>query len=189
MLAEEERDGRRRHQARRRALLAGHGGETRPPCFSRQADHVEHRRLVSIEPRGKHRPLPRAGRELVAVEDRHDLPQAVESRQPGRRLDVLPAEKEAHEIGRTDRLDVRAQPVQRVAMNAGEQRPVAPFEPGLPGRETSAQYHSVRLEQEQRRLDVRDRQAKGSSHRGGGDRPRQRQAASEDFRYRVAARP
>ena len=49
--------------------------------------------------------------------------------QPARRLDVLPGEQEAHEIGRADRLDLGAQPVERVAMDARQQAAVAPFEP------------------------------------------------------------
>ena len=36
---------------------------------------------------------------------------------------MLPAEEEPHEIRRADRLDLGAQPVQRVAMDAREQRP------------------------------------------------------------------
>ena len=35
---------------------------------------------------------------------------------------VLPLEQEPHEVGRTHRLDLRAQPVERVAMDAREQR-------------------------------------------------------------------
>ena len=54
--------------------------EARPAGLARQADHVEHRRLVAIEPRRQHRALPRAGRQLVAVERGDDLPQPVEAR-------------------------------------------------------------------------------------------------------------
>ena len=74
---------------------------------------------------------------------------------------MLPAEEEAHEIRRADRLDLGAQPVQRVAMNAGEERPVAPFErPVSPGREASAKHHAVRFEQQERRVGIRGRNAK-----------------------------
>ena len=44
---------------------------------------------------------------------------------------MLPVQQEAHEFRRRHRLDLRAQPVQRVAMNARKQSPVAPFEFGL----------------------------------------------------------
>ena len=43
-------------------------------------------------------------------------------------VDVLPREQEPHEVGGADRLDLRAQPVQRVAMDAREQPAVAPLE-------------------------------------------------------------
>ena len=78
---------------------------------------------------------------------------------------MLPAEQEAHEIRRTDRLDLGAQPVQRVAMDAGEQRPVAPFELGLAGREASAEHHAVRFEQQERGVRIRGRNAERTSQR------------------------
>ena len=40
---------------------------------------------------------------------------------------VLPREEEPHEVGGADRLDLRPEPVQRVAVNAREQRAIAPF--------------------------------------------------------------
>ena len=43
-------------------------------------------------------------------------------------FDVLPSEQEAHAVGGADRLDVRAQAVQRVAMNPRQQRTIAPFD-------------------------------------------------------------
>ena len=43
-------------------------------------------------------------------------------------VDVLPGEQEAHEVGGADRLDLRAQAIERVAMDAREQTTVAPFD-------------------------------------------------------------
>jgi hypothetical protein len=40
---------------------------------------------------------------------------------------VLPLEQEAHEVGRRHRLDLGAQPRQRVAVDARQQRAVAPL--------------------------------------------------------------
>ena len=41
--------------------------------------------------------------------------------------DLLPGEQEAQKIARGDRLDLRAQALDRVVVDAGEQPPVAPF--------------------------------------------------------------
>ena len=43
-------------------------------------------------------------------------------------VDVLPGEEEAHEVGGGDRLDLGAQAVQRVAMDAREQSAIAPLQ-------------------------------------------------------------
>jgi len=43
---------------------------------------------------------------------------------------VLPVQEETHEIGGADRLDLGAQPVERVAVNARQEPAVAPFELG-----------------------------------------------------------
>ena len=72
-------------------------------------------------------------------------------------IDVLPMQQEAHELRRIHRLDLRAQPVQRVAMNAREQSPVAPFEFGLVTvhrPEIAAQYAPFGFEREQRLIDI-----------------------------------
>ena len=99
----------------------------RPADFAGQAQHVEHLRLVRDHARREDRALPRARRELEPVEHREDLAQAVDSGQPVGGVDVLPRE-EAHEVGGAHRFDLRAQPVQRVTVNAREQGAVAPFE-------------------------------------------------------------
>src|SRR5690348_17491429 len=44
-----------------------------------------------------------------------------------RRCDVLPGEEEAHEIRGVNRLDLRAQSIERVAMNARQQAAIAPL--------------------------------------------------------------
>ena len=59
---------------------------------------------------------------------------------------MLPVQQEAQEIGGADRLDVRAQAAQRVAMDAREQAAVAPLELGSAWREAAAQDPSLRLE-------------------------------------------
>ena len=44
------------------------------------------------------------------------------------RIEALPGEQEAHEISRTDRLDLGAEPIQRVAMNPGQEPAITPLE-------------------------------------------------------------
>ena len=48
--------------------------------------------------------------------------------EPRRRRDVLPREEEAHEVRRADGLDLRAQAIEGVAMDAREQSAVAPLD-------------------------------------------------------------
>src|SRR3954462_5055054 len=68
---------------------------------------------------------------------------------------MLPVQQEAQEIGRADRLDLRPQAIQRVAMDAGEQPPVAPLELGNPGSEAAAQDATLRLQRLQGDVRVR----------------------------------
>ena len=128
--------------------------EPRPANLASQAQHVEHRGLVPLEPRRQDIALPRACGQLEAIELREDGPQALWPREPARGLHVLPREQEAHELGRADRRDLGAQPVQRVAMNAREEPPVAPFEHTDTRRERAAQDDALGFEREQRCVDV-----------------------------------
>ena len=49
-------------------------------------------------------------------------------------LDALPREQEAREVRGADRLDFGAEPVERVAVNAGQQPALAPLELGAVAR-------------------------------------------------------
>ena len=122
VIADDERD--RRHRGR---LQHPRSRQARPSDFAREAQHVEHRGLVAVHPRRQHRALPRRRGHLEAVERFEDLAQTVGPRQARALLDVLPREQEAHEVGRGDRLDLGPQAVERVAVDAGEERAVAPF--------------------------------------------------------------
>ena len=112
-----------------RAAASARGGQPRPADFAGEAEHVEHRRLVAVDARGQH---VRAPTRSAAS----SKPSSCGRLRAGRRCrsgvstdrDVLPGEEEAHEVGGADRLDLGAQPVQRVAMDSREQPPVAPFE-------------------------------------------------------------
>jgi len=83
--------------------------------------------IVSVDARGQNGALPAVGRQLESVQLFEDRAEAVDAAQPMRGVHVLPREQEPHEIRRADRLDFRAQPVERVAMDAGQQPPVAPL--------------------------------------------------------------
>ena len=90
----------------------------------------------------------------------------------------------------TDRLDLGAEPVQRVAMNAGEERPVAPFELGLARREASAKHHAVRFEQQERRICCRGRNAERIQPAPAAvTGPVSVESASQDLDDGIAARP
>jgi hypothetical protein len=124
---QKQRNRRRSDEPTRRNVGRLRLRETCPADFARQAQHVEHARLVFLHPRRQHTPLPGAGGQFVAIERRHDRPQPVDPGHPMRSLDVLPREQESHEIRRADRLDLRPQPIERVAMNPRQQTPIAPL--------------------------------------------------------------
>ena len=93
-----------------------------------EAQHVEHRGVVPLDSRRQKRssPMPRLPPRIR---------RALAERAAGRRClimrarvaDVLPFELEPHEIRWADRLDLRSQSIERVAMNAGEEPAIAPF--------------------------------------------------------------
>ena len=176
------------------ASVARRGREPRPADLAGEAEHVEHRRLVAVDARRQDRALPRAGR---AARSRRAC--ATTSRSPSSAgqpvdgVDVLPREQEAHEVGRADRLDLRAQAVQRVAMDAREQRAVAPFERRVgraPAREARRAGRRLRLRARaapRRRPPTSIAERRGE--RRGGRRADDRQPAAQQLDDRVVARP
>jgi hypothetical protein len=58
-------------------------------------------------------------------------------------------EEEAHEVRRAHRLDLGAQAVERVAVDAGEEPAVAPFDLRRAGREAAAQDPALPFERKQ----------------------------------------
>ncbi len=64
---------------------------------------------------------------LEPLQLRNDRIQRAWTFHPCLARDMLPGKEKAHEIARTDRLDFRAQTMDRVPMNAREQPPLAPF--------------------------------------------------------------
>ena len=125
MLALHERD---RRALERRFAGAVHRRHAAPRDAPAQAQHVDIAGRVVPHPRGQHVVLPRRGGELVAVELLDDRGKAFDAVHLVLGCDVLPVQKEAHEVGRGDRLDLGAQAADRVAVDAREEPAVAPFE-------------------------------------------------------------
>ena len=96
--------------------------------------------------RRQHVVLPARRRQLEALELLDHRRQALGALDLVLAGDVLPMEQEAHEVGRADRLDLRAQAIERVAVDAREQAPVAPLELRCIGCEPPAQDASLGLE-------------------------------------------
>ena len=94
---------------------------------------------------------------------------------------MLPVQQEAQGIGGADRLDLRAQAAQGVAMDACEQTPVAPLERGSAWREAAAQDPSLRLEGEQNGIDVL------TAKFPPGDRTQYLQTARDQIERRISA--
>ena len=71
--------------------------------------------------------LPGDGGDVEALELGDGFEEAALAFELGAGRDVLPAEEEAHEVLRGDRLDLLAQAVEGVAVDAGEEAAVAEF--------------------------------------------------------------
>ena len=148
------------------------GVQPRPQRAAREAQAVEPVRIVFVEPRGEHVALPGGGRDLVALELRDDRGEAFDAF--GLRLarDALPFEQEAHEVRARHRLDLGAQRLDGVAMDARQQAAFAPFERGVAllhgfGRarlfgEAAAQHEAFALELDERDVDFGEAQSRAT---------------------------
>ena len=101
--------------------------QPRPGDAPGEALIVEPGRLVAGDPRRQDLGLPGAGRGLEAFELADQDFERVGPFHPRLRRDALPAEQKAQKVARSDRLDLGAQPVDGVAVDAGEQPALAPF--------------------------------------------------------------
>ena len=104
--------------------------------------------------------------------------------------DALPGQQKAQEVARRDRLDLRPQPLDGVAVNAREQAALAPFLGRRCRREAPAHGEAFGLERRQRGVRSRSAQvpaaAASASRR---DRPEAFEPAAQDFDQRLVARP
>ena len=183
MGAQEERDRRRPSEAGR---TLGHHRQPRPGDIAGETQVIEHRRVVAVDARRQDRSFPRAGSQFVAVELLDDRAHAIRPRETVRWVHVLPDEEEAHEVGRRDRLDLRAQAIQRVAVDSRQQRSIAPL---IRLTERSPEHDAVGFERDERRFDVGLFDAERRGERGGGRRPDDRQSTAKQLGDRVLARP
>ena len=74
---------------------------------------------------------------LETIQLRDHARQPLEPSDPVVGIDVLPREQEPHEIAGAHRLDLGPEPVERVAVDPGEEPPIGPLELGRPVRVAS----------------------------------------------------
>src|SRR5207253_4054851 len=95
--------------------------------------------LVLADAVGQDLGLPGAGRRLEALELREHRAHRIGTLHATAERDALPVEEKAHEVARLDGLDLGAQPLDGVAVDAREQPPLAPLAfRGRRGRERAA---------------------------------------------------
>ena len=169
MLALQQRD---RRAAQRRAATRRQAPPRHPAA---QAELIELLGTVVRHARGQYVVLPPGGGELETLELLDDRGKAFHALHLILAGDVLPVEEEAQEIGRADRLDLRAQLVQRVAVNACQEPSVAPLELRDARREVSAQDAPLRFQRLERDVCF------GHIELQLGDRAQNLQAAGDDL--------
>src|SRR5206468_9984717 len=89
---------------------------------------------------------------------------------------------ESHEVGGVDRLDLGAQSIERVAMDAGQKPAGAPL--GFRGSrgEPAAQDEPLGFEAQERRLELRYRQAAGGGEGASGHGSQTLETPADDLR-------
>src|SRR5207302_4111441 len=192
-LPSKQRDGRRANgtglSVPRSAFRVPSYAESPPRDLPREAEPVEPQRVVLPHPGGQDVGLPRARRQLEAVQQ---LEHGGEPLRPfGSRIfgDPLPAEQEAHEVGGRDRLDLPTQAVERVAVDAREQPPLAPLELGGARGKPAPQHETLVLESAQGEVDVGHRDAERAPQLGRRRRAHGLESPAHQLTYRVLAGP
>ena len=180
--------------------------EPRPRDLSGEAEHVEHRRFVVVDSRPKDRAFPRGGGGLEAVEHRHDLAQPVQAVSRSAGSTCCHLNRKRMKSAGTDRLDLGAQPVDGIPVNAGEERAIAPFDCDARGarraarsrgraarsairRESTPQDDALGFERQERGVGILDVDCQRVGERLRGRRAREGQAAAEDLGDGDSARP
>ena len=154
---------RGRAHGRRPAVAAGGAPVARrqadPGGMARQAACVEPGRPVVGEPGRQDLAFPRTGGRAVAFELGDDGVEGLRSLDLRIRRHALPLEEKAQEVARGHGLDLGAQPLDRVVMDAGEQPTLAPFVARRTRREAAAHGEALGFQRRQSRRDLAGLQA------------------------------
>ena len=185
--ARDERDGRRAHRRRADALRGVSRAHSARPDETQAVEPV---RVVFVEARGQDVALPGGGGDFVSLELRDDGGETFDAFGFRRARHALPFEQEAHEIRGRYRLDLGAQRLDGVAIDAREQAPLAPFERGRrSGRELAAQHEALAFELQQRDVDVGGAERQRLAQVARRDRAEPLQAAAHQLADGLLARP
>ena len=183
-----DRRGADRAGAARRCAV-GWRRQARPYRTSRQAQIVEPGHVVGIEARRQQLGFPCRDRRLESLQladhgvERVGPLAAIVGHQ------MLPAKQEAHEVPRAHGFDFLAQPLHRVAVNAREQRPFAPFLPRARRRKDTRHCDALRRQRGKRSVDLGRRNAHRSGDRGAGHGTEGFESGAHDFNQRRFAGP
>ena len=188
MSAGKQSDRRSAHRAYSSRACVERGRDARPQArpgdAARQALVVQPGALVVGHTRGKDFAFPSARRRLETFELRKGRSESFRAFAPRIGAHVLPCEQEAQEIARRDGFYFRAQALQRVAVNAGEQSALAPFFAVRAGREAAAHRKPFGLERCERGGDLAGLQAERRGERDRRDRPQPFEASTQDLDQR-----
>ena len=163
--------------------------QARPCDPSGEAEIIEPGWFVLGDTRRQDLGFPGASRRLEPFELADDRFDGVRPFHLGVGRDPLPAEQEAQEVARGDRLDLRAQSLDRVAVDACEEPALAPFVRHHTRREAAAHGETFGFERQERWRDFVRIEPERSRERIFGDRPQTFEPTAQDFRQRLVARP
>ena len=127
-------------------VAVGAAAEASPHNVALQAERIERLGPVFGHPERQHVGLPRDGGGLESLELVDHLQQAVFAPEPVPIVDVLPPGEEADERRSRYGLDLPAQPPYSVAVDAGQDAPVAELHLRTAGGEPAAEYVAGALE-------------------------------------------
>src|SRR5207302_1118067 len=163
--------------------------QTRPTDAAGKAKSIEPFRIVVGDTRAEHSGFPRRERQLAAVKLFEDRLQSFRTFDPMFGIDALPRKKKSIKILSRNRLNFRAQPIDRQSMNSCKQSSVAPFLFRRVRMKFSAQNKSFTFKSEQSGFDFRSREAKNVLDLGFRDRPRNFHSTAKQFANRVGSFP
>src|SRR6266436_7248545 len=187
-----QQGNRRRAHRRSRLCTAIRGArrnEPRPSTLPGKALGVEPGRLILRDAGRKDLRLPRACRRLKAFETGERRRQCIRSLQSRFFRYLLPCKQEAEEVPRSDGLDLGAQALDRIMVDAGKQPAVAPLLVIESLNKSSAQNGALDLQCRKRALECRRfkperRRQPGLRHRAEAFQP-----SAQDFDQRLLLRP